>query len=80
MSALTFDLTKSKTLEIAQEEHDDTVIVSTKYSCGGVEGSFIIPKEELINLLNMYAYVKNFDIQSYFLNPQGKNVDDKYRL
>ena len=70
MNKLSYNVNNGRTLEIVQEEHDGEVTVihhdkSIDY----------IPAGDMVMLVNYYNYVKRYDIQNDFINPNGKNKE-----
>ena len=72
---ITFDVNNCGKVTLEQKTHDKSVTVThgngniTTFSPG-----------DFIMLLNIYNYIKNNDIQSDFINPYGKNTEDKTTL
>lgn len=69
---ITFDVNNCGKVILKQKTHDKSVTVTH----GNGKITTISPGD-FIMLLNMYNYIKNNDIQSDFINPYGKNTEDK---
>lgn len=72
---ITFDVNNCGKVTLEQKTHDKSVIVT--HGNGNIT---TISPGDFIMLLNMYNYIKNNDIQSDFINPYGKNTEDKTAL
>ena len=72
---ITFDVNNHGKVTLEQKAHDKSVTVT--HGNGNIT---IISPGDFIMLLNIYNYIKNNDIQSDFINPYGKNTEDKTTL
>lgn len=72
---ITFDVNNYGKVTLEQKTHDKSVTV-----IHGNGSKTEIKACDFIMLLNMYNYIKNNDIQSDFINPYGKNTEDKTAL
>lgn len=70
-----FDVNNYGKVTLEQKTHDKSVTVT--HGNGSIT---TISSGDFIMLLNMYNYIKNNDIQSDFINPYGKNTEDKATL
>ena len=59
-----------------QSQHDGAVTVVSSFPDGQWQERAVIPPGDMVMLLNLYAYVKENDIQNDFINPYGKNKVD----
>ena len=75
---ISFDTNNGGKMKLIQRKHDGTCLISTEDE-KGLNNSLLSDKEALISngdmvmLLNYYSYVKRYDIQNDFINPDGKN-------
>lgn len=72
---ITFDVNNCEKVTLEQKTHDKSVTVT--HGNGNIT---TISPGDFIMLLNIYNYIKNNDIQSDFINPYGKNTEDKTTL
>lgn len=66
MNTLIFPVNNSGLLKLSQETAGSPVILS------GNNGQTIIPAGEMVQLCNLYRYVKRSDVSDDFINPQGR--------
>ena len=66
MNTLIFPVNNSGLLKLSQEAAGGPVILS------GNNGQTIIPAGEMVQLCNLYRYVKRSDVSDDFINPQGR--------
>lgn len=74
MNRITFDVNNGRTLELEQDKHDGAVMISHGLS-GRLRASCIVPAGEMVQLVNLYRYVKRYNIADSFINPDGQNVE-----
>ena len=72
---ITFDVNNCGKVTLEQKTHDKSV--TDTHGNGNIT---TITPGDFIMLLNIYNYIKNNDIQSDFINPYGKNTEDKTTL
>lgn len=80
MNKLTYFVNNNGTMEITQDKPDGKVIVHTFYDgkdSSDATGDMEIPNGDMVMLVNLYQYIKRNDIQNDFINPYGKNREDK---
>lgn len=80
MNKLTYFVNNNGTMEITQDKPDGKVIVHTFYDSkdsSDATGDIEIPNGDMVMLVNLYQYIKSNDIQNDFINPYGKNREDK---
>ena len=63
------------TLYVTQVSKDGDVLLN-KWDGDRMTYEYKIPGGDLIMLLNLYRYVKSYDIQNDFINPYGKNREE----
>lgn len=66
--ALSFNVNNAGTLELVQREHDGAVMLLAPGPASGK----IIPPGDMVQLVNLYCYVKRADISDSFINPRGR--------
>ena len=66
----------SQTLFLTQTSSDGDTILN-RYDGDRMTYECSIPAGDMVMLLNLYRYVKRYDIQNDFINPSGKNHDDQ---
>lgn len=66
MNTLSFPVNNSGLLKLSQEAPGGPVILS------GNNGQAIIPAGEMVQLCNLYRYVKRYDLSDNFINPRGR--------
>lgn len=72
MNKISYDVNNEDSLEIVQEKHDGNVTVYFKDSCDVEYEKISIDVGDMVMLINLYSYVKRYDIQNDFINPYGK--------
>lgn len=80
MNKLTYFVNNNGTMEITQDKPDGKVIVHTLHGSNDhsdITDSIEIPNGDMVMLINLYQYIKRNDIQNDFINPYGKNREDK---
>lgn len=80
MNKLTYFVNNNGTMEITQDKPDGKVIVHTFYDSkdySDTANDIEIPNGDMVMLVNLYQYIKRNDIQNDFINPYGKNREDK---
>ena len=80
MNKLSYNVNNGRTLEIVQEERDGEVTIIHRDANGQDEANRrdkldYIPAGDMVMLVNFYNYVKRYDIQNDFINPNGKNKE-----
>lgn len=66
----------SQTLFLTQTSSDGDTILN-RYDGDRMTYECSIPAGDMVMLLNLYRYVKRYDIQNDFINPSGKNHDEQ---
>ena len=66
MNTITFPVNNSGLLKLSQEAPGGPVVLS------GNNGREIIPPGDIVQLCNLYRYVKRADISDDFINPGGR--------
>ena len=66
MNTITFPVNNSGLLKLSQEVPGGPVVLS------GNNGREIIPPGDIVQLCNLYRYVKRADISDDFINPGGR--------
>ena len=74
MNRITFDVNNGEALELKQDKHDGPIMISSGLP-GRLGSSCIVPAGEMIQLVNLYRYVKRYNIADSFINPDGQNVE-----
>lgn len=80
MNKLTYFVNNNGTMEIIQDKPDGKAIVHTFYGSNDHSDTAYdieIPNGDMVMLVNLYQYIKSNDIQNDFINPYGKNREDK---
>lgn len=82
MSKITFDVNNQGKLTLEQKKHDEKVLLTTAFPKEGkMEVDEFYSKEinngDFVMLLNYYTYIKKNDIQNNFVNPHGKNTEER---
>lgn len=80
MNKLTYFVNNNGTMEITQDKPDGKVIVHTFHDSNDYSDTtndIEIPNGDMVMLVNLYQYIKRNDIQNDFINPYGKNREDK---
>lgn len=70
------EVNNSDTLFIDQVSRDGDTILS-RYDGDKMEYERTIPAGDMVMLLNLYRWVKDNDIQNDFINPYGKNKEER---
>lgn len=78
---LTFAVTNGNTLTITQRSHDGASLVSVIDAKGFPTADFweenaVISPGDFVMLVNYWHYVKRYDIQNDFINPNGKHKEE----
>ena len=66
--ALSFNVNNAGTLELVQRDHNGPVMLLAP----GPSSGKIIPPGDIVQLINLYCYVKRTDIHDSFINPRGR--------
>ena len=66
MNTITFPINNGLVLKLSQDTHGGPVSLSGPY------GQSIIPAGDMVQLCNLYRYVKRADISDDFINPRGR--------
>ena len=66
MNTLVFPVNNSGLLQLSQDTPGGPVALS------GANGHIIIPAGEMVQLCNLYRYVKRYDLSDSFINPRGR--------
>lgn len=80
MSKLEFLVSNNGTMQFIQNERDGDVIIHTFHNFNDfseTKNDIHISNGDMVMLINLYRYVKDHDIQNDFINPDGKNKEDK---
>lgn len=67
-------------MEIIQDKPDGKAVVHTLHGSNDhsdITDNIEIPNGDMVMLINLYQYIKRNDIQNDFINPYGKNREDK---
>lgn len=76
IQTLSYNVNNGGTLELIQRGHDGTVLVCDSNASEETDKeSNYIPAGDMVMLINLYRYIKDYDIQNDFINPNGKNKD-----
>lgn len=78
MNKLTYFVNNNGTMEIKQDQPDGKVIVHTFYDGkdhSDTKKDIEIPNGDMVMLINLYHYIKRYDIHNDFINPDGKNKE-----
>lgn len=75
-NTLSFKTNNNGILNMIQHELDGKVIAKRLEKDKGYKQITEIPAYDMIMLVNMYKYIKEYDIQNDFINPNGKNKDN----
>lgn len=70
MNIFRFRTNNGSIMELTQCDYDRYVVVE------GLE-PFYIPANDMVMLINLYKHLKENDIQNDFVNPHGKNTDER---
>lgn len=77
---ISFDVNNGGKMKLIQREHDGSCLITTEDE-KGMCNSLLSDKEafisngDMVMLLNYYSYIKRYDIQNDFINPDGKNKE-----
>lgn len=80
MNKLTYFVNNNGTMEITQDKPDGKAVVHTLHGSNDhsdITDNIEIPNGDMVMLINLYQYIKRNDIQNDFINPYGKNREDK---
>jgi len=75
MNRLTCQTNNGEMLVLTQFTDDAPVHVNKWSENGDAEHTVTIPSEDLLMLINLYKYVKEYNIKNDFINPNGKVVE-----
>ena len=70
MNIFRFRTNNGSIMELTQCDYYRYIILE------GLEPLYI-PAGDMVMLINLYKYVKENDIQNDFINPHGKNTDER---
>lgn len=70
--AFSFPVSGGQMYLLEQEKHDAPVVA--RIVGEGKETRYSIPAGEFVQLLNLYRYVKRFNLQDDFINPDGTGI------
>lgn len=70
MNTFTFKVNNGQVMELSQCGIDHDIILE------GVNPLYI-PSGDMVMLINLYKYIRDNDIQNEFINPYGKNTDER---
>lgn len=73
--AIELSVNNNQTLFLTQTSSDGDTILNC-YDGDRMTYECSIPAGDMVMLLNLYRYVKCYDIQNDFINPSGKNHDE----
>ena len=77
---ISFDVNNGGKMKLVQRKHDGSCLITTEDEKGEnnnllSDKEAFISNSDMVMLLNYYAYVKGYDIQNDFINPDGKNQE-----
>lgn len=75
MEKLSFNINNGGKMELAQDKHDDVVLILEKFANGEnriVDG---IRPADMVMLINLFRHIRSNDIQNDFINPNGRNKE-----
>lgn len=72
MNKLVFEVNNGRKLELVQREDNGTTLIC---SLDAPDNEAYISAGDFVQLINFYRYCKRYDIQSDFINPNGKNTE-----
>lgn len=73
MNKLVFEVNNGQKLELVQRQDDGPTLIC---SPNAPDNEAYISAGDFVQLINLYRYYKQYDIQNDWINPDGKNKED----
>lgn len=77
MNTISCNVNNGGKLSLIQREHDGKVLIinadSNEVHESLSDNEAFIDAGDMVMLINYYRYIKRYDIQNNFINPNGKN-------
>lgn len=72
---ISFNVNNGRSINLKQFGHDKEITVSINHGIEPPETEYTISPGDFVMLLNLYRYIKDYDIQNDFINPSGKHTE-----